>query len=346
MTPLTRRTFLGSAAVGAAGLLLPSSLGAQGARSPLPLARGGRFTQSVASGQQGLNGITLWTKLEGVQRTSRLQVEISRDEDFRSILYRQDATADAERAFAVHHRAEHRVLRPGEQYFFRFYTCDENSPVGRFRTARPADSREPVRIGFFSCQDYVAGYYAAHAGLANEPDLDVVVCLGDYIYEHLFYDGPRKDTTGANKDGEVQTLEEYRSKYALYHSDPRLLEVRRKFPLIAIWDDHEVEDNYARDKPGAATSQVRVPFAQRRANGYRAFFEHMPRIRSAEEADRTYGTIALGANADLFLLDQRQYRDDQACGDQFFVPCSESEAAGRTLLGAPQKAWFRSEEHT
>src|SRR3712207_9324989 len=96
MTPLTRRTFLGSAAVGAAGLLLPSSLGAQGARSPLPLARGGRFTQSVASGQQGLNGITLWTKLDGLERTSRLQVEISRDEDFRSVLYRQEVAAEVE----------------------------------------------------------------------------------------------------------------------------------------------------------------------------------------------------------------------------------------------------------
>jgi alkaline phosphatase D len=198
-----------------------------------------------------------------------------------------------------------------------------------------------VRIGFFSCQDYVAGYYVAHAGLANEPDLDVVVCLGDYIYEHLFYDGPRRDTTGANRDGEVQTLEEYRSKYALYHTDQRLLEVRRKFPLIAIWDDHEVEDNYARDKPGEATTNVRVPFLQRRANGYRAFFENMPRIRVREEPDRTYGSIPLGANAELFLLDQRQYRDDQACGDQFFVPCSESEAAGRTLLGGPQRQWFK-----
>ena len=67
----------------------------------------------------------------------------------------------------------------------------------------------------------------------------------------------------------------------------------------------------------------------------------MPRIRRPSERDRTYGSIPLGANAELFLLDQRQYRDDQPCGDQFFVPCSESEAPGRTLLGAAQKAWFK-----
>lgn len=336
----TRRSFLAAAGAGAGALLLgrdPATLHAQGAPPSLPLIRGGRFTQSVASGQQSLNGITLWTRVDGVERTSRLQVEISRDEDFRSVLYRQDVVADVERNFAVHHRAEHPVLQPGEQYFYRFYTCDENSPVGRFRTARPADSRETVRIGFFSCQAYEAGFFTAHAGLAQEPDLDIVVCLGDYIYELPFYSGPREDTVG-----NAQTLEEYRRKYALYHSDQRLLDLRRQFPMIAIWDDHEVEDNYARDKPGDVRQERRVEFLQRRANGYRAWFEHMPRMRVPEERDRTYGRIPLGANADLFLLDQRQYRDDQPCGDEFFVPCTESEAPGRTMLGQAQKEWLKA----
>jgi alkaline phosphatase D len=341
----TRRAFLGTAAAGAGALLLggrPPRLGAQGPSSALPLIRGARFGQGVASGQQSTGGITLWTKLDGVERTSRLQVEISREEDFRSVLYRQDVVADAERGFAVHHRAEHPVLRPGEQYFYRFATCDENSPVGRFRTARPADSAETVRIGFFSCQAYEAGFYTPHAGLASE-DLDVVVCLGDYIYEKLFYNDPeiRPDRTGRDRDGYVESLEDYRQKYALYHSDARLLEVRRRFPLLAIWDDHEVEDNWAGGNEGAEGREGRIPFAQRRSNGYRAFFEHHPRVRVPEEPDRTYGSVPLGANAELFLLDQRQYRDDQPCGDEFFVPCSESEQPGRTLLGAAQKAWFK-----
>ena len=271
------------------------------------------------------------------------QVEISRDEDFRSVLYRQNVVADVERGFAVHHRADNAALKPGEQYFYRFYTCDENSPVGRFRTARPADSAEPVRIGFFSCQAFEAGFYTAHAGLAAEPDLDAVVCLGDYIYEKVFYNDPeaRPDRTGRDKDGYVETLEEYRAKYALYHTDSRLLEVRRKFPLIAITDDHEVEDNYAGGTPGGEGREGGIPFAQRRNNGYRTFFEHMPRIRDPREADRTYGSIPLGRHAELMLLDTRQYRDDQPCGDQFFVPCTESEAPGRTLLGAAQKQWLK-----
>jgi phosphodiesterase/alkaline phosphatase D-like protein len=224
----TRRVFLRSAAAATAGtLLLPGATGLTRAQG---LARGGRFTQSVASGQPSPNGITLWTKVDGLERTSRLQVEIARDEGFANVVYRQDVLADAESGFAVHHRAEHPVLRPGEPFFYRFYTCDENSPVGRFRTAVPADSRDPIRIGFFSCQAFEAGFYTAHEGLLNEPDLDLVVCLGDYVYERIFYGegGVRADRTGVNRDGDVQSLAEYREKYALYHTDQRLLELRRR----------------------------------------------------------------------------------------------------------------------
>ena len=90
----------------------------------------------------------------------------------------------------------------------------------------------------------------------------------------------REDDAAA--DGEAQTLDEYRRKYSLYHTDERLLEVRRQFPLVAIWDDHEVEDNYAGDEPGGAASTRRVPFGERRSNGYRAWYEHMPRIGTGD----------------------------------------------------------------
>ena len=93
--------------------------------------------------------------------------------------------------------------------------------IDPLRTRRPPDSAEPVRIGFFSCQGWQAGFYTAHAGLAAE-ELDLVVSLGDYIYELTDDDGPREDTIGPEGDGEAQTLAEYREKYHLYQSDPDL----------------------------------------------------------------------------------------------------------------------------
>ena len=122
-----------------------------------------------------------------------------------------------------------------------------------------------MKIVFFSCQDWQAGYYAAHRAIAAE-DADLVVCLGDYIYERNFYDGPRKDTLGANRDGEVQTLAEYRDKYRQYKADPDLRAMHAQHAFVGIWDDHEVEDNYAGSNPGEETQQVRRPFLNRKAS--------------------------------------------------------------------------------
>ena len=203
---------------------------------------------------------------------------------------------------------------------------------------------QPVKIVFFSCQDWQAGYYAAHKAIAAE-DADLVVGLGDYIYERNFYDGPRKDTLGANRDGEVQTLDEYRAKYRQYKADPNLRAMHAAHSYVAIWDDHEVEDNYAGASPGEETQQVRVPFLNRKANGYRAFYEYMPfepLYGQPEIGSDLYRRMRVGANVELFLLDERQDRDNQPCGDAFFTPCADAEnkprgssATARRLAQAP-----------
>ena len=341
---ISRRRFL----AGAGGLALVGGLpSARGLAQTGPsVARGGRFLQSVASGQPTPGGITLWTKVSELERPGTMQFEISTEPDFRSVLIRRSVTPDAVRDFAITTRVDSARLAPSQRYYYRFFTCDQSSPVGRFRTARPADSQEPVRVAFFSCQDYESGFYTAHAGLAQEDDLDLVVCLGDYIYERSFDPNKtRVDTTGANRDAEVQTLGEYRDKYRLYHTDPDLLAVRAKHPMYAIWDDHEVEDNYAAGEPGDATQNRRGTFPARRESGYRAFFEHMPQLEIAGAKDRVYGTIPLGRNADVILLDQRQFRSDQPCGDMTAPPptCTEEDLPNRTMLGAEQKEWFKAE---
>jgi alkaline phosphatase D len=351
---ITRRTFVGAAAggLGALGLggpVVDAARRAVSRRRP-PIALDGRFRQSVASGQPASDAVTLWTRVEELDRSSRLQVEVARDQDFANVVYRRTVLADAGRDYTVHHRVtDPRALRPGERYYFRFFTCNESSPVGRFRTSLPPDSLEPVRIGFFSCQNYAAGYYTAHAGLLREPDLDLVVCLGDYIYEQTGQDDipARRDRTGANRDSEVQTLPEYRDKYRLYHSDPNLLALRERYPLLAIWDDHESENDNAGANPSPSpdkqnTSSRRLPYLARRAAAYRAYFEHMPRIQVREEPHRIYGGMRLGGNVDMLLLDQRQYRDQQPCGGRTAEPCPQTETnAPRTLLGHAQKAWFK-----
>ena len=346
-TPLDRRTFLQRAGVGAGALVLGGQAvwpdAALTRRRRIPLARTGKFAEGVAAGEPTTQGATLWTRLGGYRADRRLAVEVARDPDFRRVVVRKDVKALARRDHTIKLRLRDDRLKPGEQYFYRFETRERSSPVGRFRTLRPPDSQEPVRIAFFSCQDWQAGYYGAHRTIADIDDLDAVVCLGDYIYERTFYEGPRKDTLGENKDGEVQTHDEYRAKYRLYRSDADLRAMHAKHPFVAIWDDHEVEDNYAGDEPGEATQDQRVPFGKRHTNAYRAFNEYMPFYDPAAGGElRIYRSFNLGRTVELFTLDQRQSRDDQPCGDQLFAPCPEAESEPRRYLGDAQKEWFKT----
>ena len=277
---LTRRTFIQRTGLTAL-VLAGAPRDVLAAPRKLRLARDATFSQGVASGEPAPRAITLWTRLEGLETAALTELEVMHSG---AVVHRERLVVAGNRGWTARSRVT--GLAPGEEYTYRFVTRDGASPEGRFRTAYPAGSHEPLRIAFFSCQEFVAGYYHAHRDLAAQ-DVDLVVCLGDYVYEKAFGGEVRSDTTAP--DGETQTLAEYRAKYALYHTDPDLLEVRRNFPLVAIWDDHEVEDNYAGDIPGGAAENRRIPFAQRRTNGYRAFFEHMPRRLRRDL--RTYGRI-------------------------------------------------------
>ena len=342
---MDRRSFVGAALLAGGGLWLGPRAPVSAASKAIarePRLREGAFRHGVAAGLPGERSITLWTRVSDVERSGRVKLEVAKDPEFRTLVHRQTVRAAAVRDFTARATITPKGLRPGEQYWYRFSTLAGSSPVGRFRTARPLDSREPVRIGWFSCQDWGSGYYGAHRGLAAEEDLDLVVCLGDYVYERTFYNGPadRRDTTGTNGDGEVQSLPEYRDKYALYRSDPDLQAMHAAHPFVAVWDDHEVEDNWARDEPGEATRVRRGPFLERRRVAYLAFFEWMPRFRLPADPSRIYDAIRLGANAELVLLDTRQYRDDQPCGDEVLQPCPDAETGQRTLLGRQQREWF------
>src|SRR4051794_3547311 len=317
----------------------------------LPVAANGKFAHGVASGIPTPKGITLWTRVSELTRSSRLTLEVATDKHFKHVVNRASVVADANKDYTVHIGVG--GLKPAHEYFYRFHTKHSHSRVGTFRTLPPADSNTPIKIGFYSCQSYEAGYYTAQGALAKEKDLDLILMLGDYIYEHHYYDGPgdRVDRTGTNKDGDVQTLAEYREKYRFYQLDKNLQNLHAAYPFVVIWDDHEVEDNYAGSQPDSASKDPanqennnkyprRVPFGARRKNGYRAFFEAMPRL--TPKGNRLYGSLKLGNMAELFLTDERQYRDQQPCNDELITPCPDDLEPGRTFLGSTQKSWLKS----
>src|SRR3954452_21487440 len=348
---LGRRSFLiGALATGAAATA-PVNYAAAARKRRIPMAKHATFKQGIASGFPRPQGIELWTRLGEIKRTSKLQVVVATDRKFRNVVEEKLVTARSDRDFTA--RTFVKGLKPDHQYFYRFVTKDSKSPVGRFKTAPPLNSRKPIRIAFYSCQHYESGFYNAQRAIANEPDLGLVVCLGDYIYESS--DGPGKgvrlDTTGNNHDGDSQLLNEYWQKYRLYKSDKNLQAMHAAHPFLSVWDVHEVESDYADGQPSShqqdpSKTQLknyprRVPFAEREANGQKAFFNYMPRARFKGDRNRVYEEYRLGKLVDLLLTDERQYRDRQPCNDAQLQGCPEADDP-RTMLGPRQLEWFKS----
>lgn len=268
--------------------------------------------------------------------------EVARDESFRSIVRRGRARATPEAGHSVH--VDVGGLEPGREYFYRFVVAGEASPVGRTRTAPAADATRPFALAFASCQQYETGYFTAHRHVADE-DVDLVVFLGDYIYE----DGPSPGSVRVHEGPEPIDLDGYRRRYATYKADADLQAAHAAHPWALIWDDHEVENNYAADRAQNDT----VPpseFLVRRAAAYRAWWEHQPvRLPAPDGPDlRIHRTLDFGRLARLVLLDTRQHRSDQACGSSVDIGprCAEADAPDATLMGTDQERWFARQLRT
>jgi alkaline phosphatase D len=261
--------------------------------------------------------------------------EIAHDEGFRRIARFGDVLALPELGHSVH--VEAGGLEPDRVYWYRFIAGGQASPVGRTRTAPAADAlRNHFAFAFVSCQNYEAGYYTPYRHLAAE-DLGLVVHLGDYIYEGgIAEGGVRRHTTS-----EIVTLEDYRTRYALYKMDPDLQAAHAAFPWVLTWDDHEVDNNYAGE-----ISQDDDPverFLQRRAGAYQAYYEHMPLRRTSMPSGpdlRLFRRLAFGRLAEFNVLDTRQYRTDQPCGDGFHAACAGADDPEGTMLGTEQERWL------
>ena len=249
-----RRSFLIGALAAGAAASAPINYAAAARRGAGALAKEGRFDLGVAAGFPRPRGIMLWTHLDEVKGSPKVRLVVAKDNKFSNVVEERLVTASSKNGHTA--RTFVNGLDPREQYFYRFLTEGSKSEVGRFRTAPPLNSREKIRIAFYSCQHYEAGFFNAQRAIAREKDIDLVICLGDYIYEYsdaeIRPNDPRRDSSGRNNDGDVQFLDEYREKYHLYKRDRNLKAMHAAHPFISVWDDHEVEDNHADGKPSSA----------------------------------------------------------------------------------------------
>jgi alkaline phosphatase D len=310
---------------------------------PAPAFEANPFSLGVASGDPLPDGMVLWTRLapkplEGGGMPARpveVRWEIASDEQFNDVIQSGAETATPEWAHSVH--AEVHGLEPARWYWYRFKVGDETSAVGRTRTAPPLDQRlSHLRFAFASCQNWEHGYYTAHRHLAQE-DLDLVLFLGDYMYESATREGAiRRHGTPIPR-----ALDEYRNRYALYKSDADLQASHAAHPWVVTWDDHEVENDYAADVDvRGGPPEV---FLKRRAAAYQAYWEHQPLRASAQPRGPDmllYRRFGWGDLAHIAVLDTRQYRSDQVCGSGNVDRCAEAFVESRTMTGSDQERWL------
>ena len=301
------------------------------------------FPLGVASGDPTSDGVVLWTRLAldplngGGMPPEDVEVvwEVARDEGMADVVRRGTSVAREVLGHSVHVEVD--GLEPGRWYWYRFRAGADESTVGRTRTLPAAGAgADRLRFAFASCQHYEQGYYTAYRHMA-EDDLDLVFHLGDYIYEYEGRDGRVRKHTG----DEIELVDDYRNRYALYRSDPDLQAAHAAFPWVVTWDDHEVDNNYA----NLVSEEEGLPaelFRRRRAAAYQAYYEHMPLRRSSLPNGpdlQLYRAFAWGDLASFHVLDTRQYRTDQPCGDRR-GNCDGINDPAATLLGEAQERWL------
>ncbi len=343
---LPRRSLLTGAAALAGFAILPHATRAQSANP---------FTLGVASGDPDPDGFVLWTRLApqplapdgGLSGAVAVQWEIATDEAMRQVVQRGEAQADDRFAHSVHIEAT--GLQPNRPYWYRFTALGAQSAVGRARTApAPGDALDRLRCVIASCSNYEIGYFSAYRHMAAE-NPDLILFLGDYIYE-TNNEGERAAlTVRRHANPEPKDLAGYRVRYAQYRTDPDLQALHAAAPCLMTWDDHEVENDYA-DQWSARPATDPQDFLRRRAAAYQAYYEHMP-LRRLSLPDgpgmRVYDRARFGTLVEFFVLDGRQYRAREACpgptwagGHAVTAACTERDDPARSMLGAAQEAWL------
>ncbi|MBW4688046.1 MAG: alkaline phosphatase D family protein [Komarekiella atlantica HA4396-MV6] len=307
------------------------------------------FSLGVASGDPLQDSVILWTRLApdplngGGMPPFNVPVhwQVALDENMKKVVLRGVALATPEFAHSVH--VDVRGLQPNRWYWYQFRVGNELSPIGRTRTApTPGNWLNQLNFAFVTCQKWEDGYYSAYRHLAQE-DLDLVFHLGDYIYEYGIpaQGGVRKVSLPKQYEEETKTLEQYRLRYALYKTDPDLQKAHALFPFVVTWDDHEVDNDYT-DEISENNDPVEQ-FLRRRTAAYQAYYEHLPlrQFSLPQGADmHLYRRLTFGNLAEFSVLDTRQYRNDQPCGDGETPRCSAALDPWKTMLGTQQERWL------
>lgn len=366
---IDRRTALKSLAVGTAALALPRAFDPVAAAAP---ASRGIFGYGVASGDPTGTSVVLWTRAtpppgpgepvaapgSGLGKPLQVRWEVARDEGFRDVVAHGTVRTSADSDHTV--KVDVTGLQPYTRYHYRFVSRGEQSPVGHTRTSPDVPGEvHALRFALVSCSNYTGGFFTAYRSIADRDDLDLVLHVGDYIYEYPNGEGRYgpPELVGVRDhqpEGETIDLEGYRLRHALHKADPDAQAAHAALPWITIFDDHEVTNNAWADGAGNHQGDEGDYLARREA-AMKAYLEWMP-FRLPDQQEPHQGTqffkrFTFGALADLSVLETRQNRSEQATSPlspiDGFIPLGNPAtdaviaSADRHLPEPEQLQWLR-----
>jgi alkaline phosphatase D len=376
---LSRRDFLRRTAIGLPVMAMVPTLPGCGSSDPAVFGfEDNPFRHGVASGDPQADRVILWTRVTPVgTRAIPVTVEVARHPDMSGVVGRRQALAQPERDFTV--KLDFDGLAAFTTYYYRFSAGGFQSPIGRTRTL-PVGAVDRVRLGIVSCSSLAHGFFGAYRRLAERADIDVVLHLGDYIYE--YGTGQYGNVRPYEPPTEILTLADYRTRYSQYHLDPDQQEIHRQHPMICVWDDHESTDNSFREN---AKNHTEGPieeggegcWVQRKAWAIQAYREWLPirdnladyvaplscdpdevPVERRRAQERIWRRFEFGELAELVMLDTRLYGRDimrrpnivppQAAENTendvqdigLFAGCAPPFTEDYQLLGEEQEAWF------
>ncbi|ANQ56403.1 alkaline phosphatase D family protein [Vibrio parahaemolyticus] len=316
------------------------------------------FEHGVASGDPTQTQVIIWTRVTTTASYVDVSWQVASDMEFSNVVQSGVFTTDTGRDFTV--KVDVQNLNANSQYYYRFIVGEMMSEVGQTQTL-PEDGVEKASMAVVSCANYPAGYFHVYREILNQHEqspFDVVLHLGDYIYEYGAGGYASEDAAALgrepSKGTECITLDDYRKRYAQYRQDADLQALHAKLPMIAVWDDHELANDTW--KNGAENHQDdEGSFIDRRAAAAAAWTEWLPVRENTFSNMLIYRQFSFGNLVNLMMLDTRLVGRDKPL-DYFSLNAPTMEAIGglvaqsrsadRELLGTEQLAWLMNEFNT
>lgn len=351
---MNRRELIQKTLAGFGALYLPISLTACGddADSNTQPNTQVQFLHGVASGDPLQTQVIIWTRVTPTDSSARLEVlwEVAKDADFKHITATGKVLTTAAQDFTV--KVDVTGLAAGQVYFYRFKSASTYSITGQTKTL--ATQVQSVQFAVCSCSNYPAGYFHVYKEMAKQ-DVDVVIHLGDYIYEYGMGGYATEEavamgrTLADDNNAEIIRLDDYRKRYALYRLDQDLQAAHQRHPFIVIWDDHELANDTWEKGAENHQSDTEGDFLERKLAALAAYFEWMPIRPIDDQHIKIYRQFDFGTLVQLTMLDTRIIARNVQLDYANYMTATGLDIAkfqadlinpARTLMGVEQRNWL------